>query len=154
MQTPSQIIKCLKSNNLTLALAESCSGGLLSHSLTNVPGASSCFLGSIVCYDNAVKTRLLGVTKAVLSNHGAVSQQCATQMAKGAKRLLQSDYALSITGIAGPSGGSATKPVGLVYIALSTPKTTITQSFHFKGSRLQIKKQTVAKAIQMLGKAL
>ncbi|MEN9221335.1 MAG: competence/damage-inducible protein A [Thermostichus sp. BF3_bins_97] len=105
----------------TLAVAESCTGGLLGQLLTGIPGSSGYFLGGVVAYDNRIKERLLGVAPATLEQHGAVSEPVAAQMALGAKQTLGSDWALSITGIAGPEGGTATKPVGLVYLGLADP---------------------------------
>ncbi|MEN9226157.1 MAG: competence/damage-inducible protein A [Thermostichus sp. HHBFW_bins_43] len=105
----------------TLAVAESCTGGLLGQLLTGIPGSSGYFLGGVVAYDNRIKERLLGVAPVTLEQHGAVSEPVAAQMALGAKQTLGSDWALSITGIAGPEGGTATKPVGLVYLGLADP---------------------------------
>ncbi|HRS29680.1 MAG TPA: nicotinamide-nucleotide amidohydrolase family protein, partial [Phycisphaerae bacterium] len=105
----------------TVAVAESCTGGLLGKLLTEVPGSSRYFLGGIISYADAVKTRLLGVPQETLRSHGAVSEEVARAMAAGACAALASDWAISITGIAGPAGGSASKPVGLVYVGLKTP---------------------------------
>ncbi|MGQ9836636.1 MAG: competence/damage-inducible protein A [Cyanobacteriota bacterium] len=106
----------------TLAVAESCTGGLLGELLTGIPGSSRYFVGGIIAYDNRIKTQLLGVKPETLQQHGAVSEPVAVQMALGAKQTLGSDWALSITGIAGPDGGTATKPVGLVYLGLVDPQ--------------------------------
>src|SRR5688500_528319 len=99
----------------TLSVAESCSGGLLGHLLTNVPGSSAYFLGGVIAYSDDLKRTLLGVPGEVIGQHGAVSAECALSMARGARRITGSDLALSITGIAGPGGGSPDKPVGTVY---------------------------------------
>jgi PncC family amidohydrolase len=115
-----QVGRLLTANNLTLALAESCTGGLVGHRLTEVPGISAHFLGGIVAYAYEAKERLLGVRHVTLYEHGAVSAETALEMARGARRALGADVGLSITGIAGPTGGMPDKPVGLVYIALST----------------------------------
>jgi PncC family amidohydrolase len=103
---------------LTLSVAESCSGGLLGHLLTNVPGSSAYFLGGVIAYSDDLKRTLLGVPDAVIWQNGAVSAECALSMARGARRITGSDLALAITGIAGPGGGSPDKPVGTVYVAL------------------------------------
>ncbi len=112
--------RLLTAKNMTLGLAESCTGGLVAHRLTEVPGSSSYFLGGIIAYAYEVKERLLGVRHDTIYDHGAVSAETALEMARGARRALGSDIGLSITGIAGPTGGTPDKPVGLVYIALST----------------------------------
>lgn len=111
----------LRSRGLTLAVAESCTGGLLGDHITDVPGSSDYFLGGVLAYSNPVKQALLGVRAETLATHGAVSAQCAAEMAQGVRRLLASNVALSVTGIAGPSGGTDGKPLGLTYIHLSAP---------------------------------
>lgn len=111
----------LLQHKLTLATAESCTGGLIGHRLTNVPGSSEYFLGGIIAYANAIKERALGVSRQTLDTHGAVSAETALEMARGARRVLGVDIAISVTGIAGPGGGTLDKPVGLVYSALVAP---------------------------------
>lgn len=108
----------LAERHLTLATAESCTGGLIGHRLTEVPGSSEYFRGGIIAYSNEIKERLLGVSHATLEAHGAVSAETAIEMARGAGRALQTDMAVSVTGIAGPGGGTADKPIGLTYIAV------------------------------------
>ena len=120
-QLAQRIGDLLRSRGLTLAVAESCTGGLLGDRITDVPGSSDYFLGGVISYSNQVKAGLLGVRAETLELHGAVSPECAAEMAQGARRLLGSDLALSITGIAGPGGGSDGKPTGLTYIHLSAP---------------------------------
>ena len=112
-------LKALISKNLTLSLAESCTGGLIAARLTNIPGASGAFISSAVTYSNEAKSALLGVREETLREYGAVSRQTAREMAEGARKASGSDIALSVTGIAGPDGGSAEKPVGLVYLGIS-----------------------------------
>jgi PncC family amidohydrolase len=112
--------KRLVEQNLTLALAESCTGGLIGHRITDVPGSSEYFMGGVVAYAYDAKERVLGVRHDTLYDHGAVSEQTALEMARGGRRLLMTDVGLAVTGIAGPGGGTPEKPVGLVYIALST----------------------------------
>jgi PncC family amidohydrolase len=111
--------RLLVQRGLTLALAESCTGGLIGHRITDVPGSSDYFIGSVVAYAYQVKERVLGVRHETLYEHGAVSEQVALEMACGARRLLATDVALAVTGVAGPGGGTPEKPVGLVYVALS-----------------------------------
>lgn len=119
LQPEAVVGQLLVREGLTLAVAESCTGGLLCHLITNVPGSSAYFEGGIVAYSYNAKERLLGVRHGTLYEHGAVSEETAHEMADGARRALGTDIGLSITGIAGPTGGMPGKPVGLVYIALS-----------------------------------
>jgi nicotinamide-nucleotide amidase len=113
-----ELIDHLKKNNLTLALAESCTGGLAAKQVTDIPGVSAVFKGGVVTYANSAKTALVGVSEEILQNHGAVSAECAAAMARGVAQTLQADLSLSFTGIAGPDGGSEAKPVGTVFIGL------------------------------------
>ncbi|MDE2009792.1 MAG: nicotinamide-nucleotide amidohydrolase family protein [Candidatus Omnitrophica bacterium] len=136
----------------TLSLAESCTGGLIAERLTNVAGSSAYFLSDVIAYDNAAKTGILGVPKAIIKKYGAVSRQVACAMAEGARKILKADVALSTTGIAGPGGGSQAKPVGLVFIAVSTRQKTLVKKFLFKGTRLGIKKQAAETALKILAK--
>ena len=121
IQLAQQVGERLRSRQLTLAVAESCTGGLLGDNITDVPGSSDYFLGGVLAYSNQVKQGLLGVRSETLATYGAVSPQCAAEMSQGVRRLLGSDVALSVTGIAGPSGDTADKPLGLTYIHLSAP---------------------------------
>jgi nicotinamide-nucleotide amidase len=136
----------------TLAIAESCTGGLIGNRLTDIPGSSAYFWLGIVAYDNAAKIKLLGVSPALIKKHGAVSSPVAKVMAHGARKVLKTTYGLSVTGIAGPGGGSREKPVGLVYIAISTASTTTVKKYLFKGSRLAVKRQACQTALKMLAK--
>lgn len=139
----------LLARGMTIGCAESCTGGLLTSTLTDVAGSSEYVLGTIVSYSNQVKIRQLDVKETTLQAYGAVSQETAGEMASGVLARLQSDLAVSITGIAGPGGGSAQKPVGLVYICVAGPKGHVVTENHFQGSRSQVKQQAVAKAISM-----
>jgi len=134
----------------TLSLAESCTGGLIGDQLTNMAGASAFFLLGIVAYDNAAKTKILKVSPTLFKKHGAVSQPVAAAMAQGVRKILKTDVGLGITGIAGPSGGSKDKPVGLVFIAICNQQKTIVKRFLFKGNRLAIKKLACQTALKML----
>jgi nicotinamide-nucleotide amidase len=144
----------LKETGLTVACAESCTGGLLGHRLTNVPGSSSYFLESAVAYADAAKKKRLGVPASLLARHGAVSEQVARAMAAGIKKTSGSDFGLAITGIAGPSGGTAAKPVGLVFTALAGPRGVIAEENLFWGGRDLVKFQSSQKALNMLRKEL
>jgi nicotinamide-nucleotide amidase len=134
--------RALRARGFTLAIAESCTGGLVGHMVTREPGASDFLLVDAVTYANSAKTALLGVGEDVLRGHGAVSAEVAAAMAEGVRRVSGADIALSLTGVAGPSGGSDEKPVGTVYIALASAKGTIVKHRAFGGDRLQI--QTLA----------
>lgn len=135
----------------TLATAESCSGGLIAHRLTNVAGSSAFFLGGIVAYANTAKMALLGVSEELLIEHGAVSEPVVKAMAEGVQHRFQSDYALACSGIAGPGGGTAEKPVGLVFIALARPGApTVVLRNEFMGPREAVKTQTAERAIALL----
>ncbi len=129
----------LKAGKKTLAAAESCTGGLAAQLVTDVPGSSGYFLGGAVAYSNKAKMKLLGVTQATLKDHGAVSGLCARELASGAKKVFGSDYAFSVTGIAGPDGGTKDKPVGLVYFGLAGPLGVKVLSRKFRGTRPYIR---------------
>jgi PncC family amidohydrolase len=135
---------------LTVATAESCTGGLVAHLLTEVPGASACLRGGIVAYSDAVKRDLLGVSDQVLAAHGAVSAQVAVAMAEGVRARLGSDLGVAVTGIAGPDGGSDAKPVGLVYVAVAGPGASTVGRFLWAGDRSSNKRESARVAIEML----
>jgi len=139
---------------LTLATAESCTGGLLSSRLTDVPGSSAYFLRGAVTYSNQAKIDTLAVKKISLDMYGAVSKQVAEEMAEGARKLAGSDIGLSVTGIAGPDGGTLEKPVGLVYIAISTDNEMLSKEFRLSGDRIWIKERTAQSALDMLRRYL
>jgi nicotinamide-nucleotide amidase len=144
----------LVNQNRTLAVAESCTGGLLSKLITDAPGASTYFLEGLVTYHDQSKVRRLKVKPETLSKFGAVSPQVARQMSLGLKKLTHADYTLSVTGIAGPTGSTPSKPIGLVYIACSTPKRTIVRRFHFLGDRPWIRHRAALMALDLLRKEL
>jgi nicotinamide-nucleotide amidase len=129
------IKKLLEIKHLTLTTAESCTGGFLAHKLTSVPGISKVFPGSFVTYDYWVKTDILGVQKETLEKFGAVSREVVLEMASAAKKKMKTDYAIALSGIAGPDGGTEDKPVGTVWIAWATPVTTIAKKFVFPSDR-------------------
>ncbi len=135
---------------LQLAIAESCTGGLLGHRITDVPGSSVFFRGGVVAYSYKAKEWLLGVDHETLVTFGAVSNEVAEQMATGVRTALKSDYALSITGIAGPGGGMPGKPVGLTYIGLAYEGTVQWQKHIWQGTRAENKNHSVAAALQFL----
>lgn len=138
----------------TVGTAESCTGGLIAAAITAVPGSSEYFLGGVVSYANSVKARLLGVPEEILGTVGAVSGECARFMAQGAATALGADWAVSVTGVAGPDGGSAEKPVGTVWFALCGPGGTEAHARRFAGGRAAVRAQTTAHALSMLIEAL
>ena len=141
---------------MTIATAESCTGGRLAAVLNAQSGASAYYMGSVVAYDNSVKTNILGVSPFTLDADGAVSESTVRQMAEGVRTLLHTDYAIATSGIAGPTGGTPDKPVGTVWIAWATPDGTQTQCFHFGAAREreQITLRAVTEALVRLVKIL
>lgn len=139
---------------LTLALAESCSGGLIAKRLTDIPGSSAYFREGMVTYSNEAKLRLLSVSADILNDSGAVSSECASAMAKGVRRASDSDLGLAVTGIAGPDGGNEEKPVGTVFISLAAPDGCWTKRFQFSGSRDEVRVMTAWTAIDWLRRYL
>lgn len=144
------VARLLLESGQTVALAESCSGGLLSHRLTNVPGSSSYLLGGFVTYSNEAKIEVLGVEKRLLEAKGAVSAEVASMMAEGARKLCGANIGVGITGIAGPGGETPEKPVGLTYIALSAPGAEFARRYEFWGSRLEVKERASQTALHLL----
>jgi PncC family amidohydrolase len=142
--------RMLTERKLTLAVAESCTGGLLGHRITNVPGSSNYFQGGIIAYSYDAKEWLLGVHHDTLYEHGAVSEETALEMARGARKALGADVAVSITGIAGPSGGLPGKPVGLVFIALSARDRERVERFVWDSDREGNKARSAEAALAML----
>jgi competence/damage-inducible protein CinA-like protein len=150
-ETLEQVVgELLKRNGYTLATAESCTGGLLSGRITDVPGSSEYFLEGAVTYSNDAKTRSLGIPEKLIEEHGAVSEEVATAMARGIRELAGSTFGIGITGIAGPGGGTAEKPVGLVYIALSEEARVSARKFVFPGDRQFIRTLAVNAALDMI----
>ena len=144
------IVHSLTRRNLTLATAESCTGGFIANRITNVTGASKIFLGGVVAYSNGVKRKFLGVRPETLSRHGAVSAAVAREMAAGARKKFGADFAIAVTGIAGPSGGSKTKPVGTVFIALAGAFGTVVERRLNCLGREKFKEVTAGQALAML----
>ncbi|NLX92169.1 MAG: competence/damage-inducible protein A [Firmicutes bacterium] len=148
------VARQLKAAGKTLALAESCTGGLLTHRLTNIPGSSEFLLSGLVTYSNEAKITLLGVDPAVISAKGAVSAETAAEMAAGARRATGADISLGITGIAGPGGETPQKPVGLTYISLEAENFSLTRKYQFWGSRVEIKERATQTALYLLRRFL
>ncbi len=144
----------LRSDRLTLATAESCTGGLVGALLTALPGSSHYYLGGVIAYSNRAKIVLLGVPPATLTAHGAVSAATATAMAQGMRERLGADLAVSITGIAGPGGGSDEKPVGLVFVALATAAEPVVRRLSLAGSRQAVRSAAAAAALELVWESL
>lgn len=140
----------LHQQKLRLALAESCTGGLIGNRITDVPGSSEYFMGSIVAYAYEAKVALLGVSWDTLNTHGAVSSETVLEMAHGAHKALDTDIAVSVSGIAGPGGGTLDKPVGTTWIALVVKDGEWVREFHFRGNREQNKSSAADSALQLL----
>lgn len=136
--------------HLSVAVAESCTGGLVAASLTAVPGSSGYFIGGIVSYADSAKVRLLGVPESAIASHGAVSAQVARAMAMGARERLAADLAASVTGIAGPDGGSAGKPVGLTYVGVADAAGADVRRFAWTGDRASIRRECARAVIELL----
>src|SRR5262249_40615127 len=145
------IVKLLTKYNQTLASAESCTGGLIANRITNVPGASRVFVAGYVCYANQAKTDMLNIDPTLIETHGAVSKPVARMLAEHARACSRSDYALSTTGIAGPTGGSPEKPVGTVYVGLASgDEETIVKKFFFPTDRETFKQLAAQMALDLL----
>ena len=149
----SRVIEIFREKGLSLALAESCTGGMIAEMITNVAGASDIFYGSAVTYVNSAKEHILGVARETLEKHGAVSSECAEEMACGARRVYGADVAMSVTGIAGPGGGSEAKPVGTVWFGLATKDGAETFRRRFDGDRAAVRRQTVEEVLRRLAEA-
>ena len=147
------VLERCRVSNLKLAVAESCTGGLLGERLTNIPGSSEVFLGGVIAYHNDLKRNLLGVRAEDIDRHGAVSEEVAVQMAAGVREKLGADVGVSVTGIAGPGGGTPEKPVGLVWIAVNASEVKA-RRFHVGGDRAEIRQRAAQAALEMVRRAL
>ena len=148
------VLNFMEERGLTLALAESCTGGYISHLFTQHPGSSKVFLGGVIAYSNDVKADLLGVKQETLDNYGAVSEQTAAEMVQGVLNRVRAGYALAITGIAGPDGGTPEKPVGTVFIAVANHAKTVTKKLTFGNKRRQNIERSAITALNMLNTLL
>jgi len=144
------VLTGLAGRRQTLAVAESCTGGGVGAALTSIPGASEVFLGGVIAYSDRLKTGLLDVPGETIAAHGAVSGPCARAMAQGARRATGADWAVSVTGVAGPGGGSAEKPVGTVWVAVEGPGAQTVESHQFSGSRGEVREASVIAALALV----
>lgn len=149
-QLLNEFFELMRQKNLTCGFAESCSGGLLSSWVTSLSGVSQYFMGSVVSYSNAVKQEVLQVSGTTLENQGAVSSPTAKEMLAGIRRILKVDVGAAITGIAGPTGGTSEKPVGLVFIAVAGPGFEVVEKLNLKGDRSAIQAQSCERALELM----
>lgn len=150
MEIVQSLFETLTKCNLTLATAESCTGGMIGAAITAAPGVSSVFKGGIIAYSNEVKTQLLGVSSEILESFGAVSRETVTAMARGVCDILGSDCAISVSGIAGPEGGTEQKPVGTVWISVHTPDSTDAFHYVFGGDREAVRQAATSESLGLL----
>lgn len=150
-ETLSSVVgKLLLKNKKTLSIAESCAGGLLSSRITETPGSSDYFLGGVVCYSNAIKSSILGVPGSLIKKEGAVSRAVALKLARNVRVRFKTDYGIAISGIAGPSGGTKLKPIGLVYLVIASHKKVLCRKERFFGTRTEIQSRAANKALDLL----
>jgi nicotinamide-nucleotide amidase len=154
MRIEEKVAKSLTSAQKSLSIAESCTGGLLSNRLTNMPGSSNFLKLSVVAYSNEAKIKILNVSRKQIAKYGAVSSQVAISMAQGIRKIQKTDFGIGITGIAGPTGATKTKPVGLTFIAISSEVETLCVKCRFPGARISIKNQAATLALQLLDEFL
>ncbi|MGC8819903.1 MAG: competence/damage-inducible protein A [Fervidobacterium sp.] len=148
------VYKLLLNNKLTASFAESCTGGMLSSALVDIPGVSTVFKGSVVAYSNESKINILGVKRETLERFGAVSEECVIEMAQNAKRIFNSDFSVAVSGIAGPSGGSKEKPIGTVCVAICGPKGTSAYTHYLRGDRYIIRRRSTLLALDLLRRGI
>ena len=155
MDLPKKIISLIKRKRMKLSIAESCTGGMLSSAITSVSGSSKVFTMGLVTYSNQAKTSILKVPRKIIKKYGAVSVQCCLAMVNNLSKISNSKVCVSITGIAGPKGGSKKKPVGLVYIGIRVRKKVVVNKCNFKNKgRIFIQKQTVKKTLNLLAQLI
>ncbi|MEM0449193.1 MAG: CinA family protein [Methanomassiliicoccales archaeon] len=150
MDLSTMVGKTLKQRGLSLALAESLTGGLIGAMITEVPGSSAYFVLDVVAYSNRSKVEILGVQESTLRSHGAVSAECAREMASGVRQIAGADLGASCTGIAGPGGATAKKPIGLVYLAVDDGRRTLIEERCFQGDRAEVRKATAQRLLELI----
>jgi len=145
-----QIHGLLLKNKKTIAIAESCTGGFLSSLLTRIPGSSQYFILGVVAYSNKAKEAILKIPSSIITKNGAVSKQVAIKMARNIRKLAKAELGIGITGIAGPTGATPSKPVGTVFIAIDTKNKKTCKRFHFTGNRINVRKNAALKSLDLL----
>jgi PncC family amidohydrolase len=154
MRPEEELGELLRTKSMTLAVAESCTGGLVSDMITNVPGSSMYFLAGLVTYSNDSKIDLLGVSRETLESYGAVSEQVVIEMARGVRKTTGADIGAAVTGIAGPDGGTKQKPVGLIYFAVDDGKAILADRAFLSGDRREVKRSSSRRLIEIIVKSL
>jgi PncC family amidohydrolase len=154
MRLEEELGELLRTKSMTLAVAESCTGGLVSDMITNVPGSSMYFLAGLVTYSNDSKIDLLGVSRETLESYGAVSEQVVIEMARGVRKTTGADIGAAVTGIAGPDGGTEQKPVGLIYFAVDDGKAILADRAFLSGDRREVKRSSTRRLIEIIVKSL
>ena len=144
---------CVK-KNLTITTAESCTGGMISSAIVHINGSSQIFKSSVIVYSNDMKSKLLNIPKDLITKHGAVSEIVVHSMAKKSLEIVNSDVSIAVTGIAGPTGGSIDKPVGLVWVGIGTKEKIITKKYQFNGNRLEIRQKTTQESLKLANKVI
>ena len=146
-------LNCVK-KNVTITTAESCTGGMISSAIVHINGSSQIFKSSLIVYSNDMKSKLLNIPEDLITKNGAVSEIVASSMAKSALKILNADLSIAVTGIAGPTGGSIDKPIGLVWIAIGTNQTTISNKYQFTGNRLEVRLKTTYESLKAANKVI
>lgn len=149
-----EVFDLLMKKEMTFASAESCTGGNIAHQITLIAGSSNIFKGTAVTYATPMKTKVLGVSAETIEKHGVVSQQVVEAMATGVRSLMETDFSVATTGVAGPGGGSEQNPVGTVWIGVASPAGVTSRCFHFKGDRVEVINQATMEAYEMLRKEI
>ena len=153
LETEKLYYNCIK-NRLTITTAESCTGGMISSAIVHINGSSKIYKSSFVVYSNDMKSALLNIPNDLITKNGAVSEIVALNMAKNSLKILKADLSIAVTGIAGPTGGSIDKPVGLVWIGIGTKEKIITNKYQFDGNRLEIRQKTTYESLKLANKII
>ena len=154
MDISKQMVEKLLQKNITITTAESCTGGLIASEITKYSGVSAIYPGSVVSYSNHIKQKVLGVSEKTLIDFGAVSKECVKEMCFGVQKLMESDIAVAVSGIAGPTGGSKEKPVGLVFIAVLYHDKIVIEKNIFSGSRIEVQQKTKNRVFEIINKLI